>query len=569
MPDQMNSPQPRDLGLNFPAVDGVRSSTTSAKLVLAAAARSVDEQFARRIEDDAGDWRMVYPGVFEELTRVEAVSNDGGLTVAADGLRAAYDHFVFVTEEGERPLDGVGAGGVELETERISGSAAPAGQLTVPYGGELLHGSALLHRLDDWVTRGITEPSFAVAVGEVVRHPEWLDLRDRTFALVGAGAAMGPFAQLMRWGATVAAVDLPRPEVWQRLASVAESSPGSMLMPVRRGSSASTGAAGANLLTEVGAVSQWLATVPGPVTIGNYGYADGALFVRLSMAFELLVRQLSERRDDLSIAYLATPSDVFLVPEDAVDMARGRRRRVTPGYLAARFVHLASRGEYFKENYGDLLDTPHGRYGLVNAFIVEQGQNYALAKRLQRWRMLRSRAEGLVTSVHVAPPSRTESVHKNPTMAQRQRLGTRIGLEAFDAATSQALGAAMLVHDLRNPASPANPEVDLRHPHEAFMFAANPGGRWRAPFDASSSLPVLRRLDRLPLLGVADRHWPVPTRSTWSRPRSGTSAHDPRAVDGSRVHGVRGDAERAELHDKVLANPTNPQLVVEYATRLG
>lgn len=501
MPEEINGPQPRDLGLNFPAVDGMRSSTASAKLVLAAAVRSVDPQFAGRIEDDAADWRMSYPTVFEELTRVEAVSTDGGLRVAAAGLQAARDHFVFVTEDGDRPLAGIGTAGVELETEKISGSAAHAGRLTVPYEGELLHGSGLLRQLDDWVARGITEPSFADAVGEVVRHPEWLELSDRTFALVGAGAAMGPFAQLMRWGATVAAVDLPRPEVWQRLTAVAESSAGSMLMPVRRGSAAPADAAGANLLTEVGAVSDWLGTVPGPVTIGNYGYADGALFVRLSMAFELLVRQLSEHRDDLSLAYLATPSDAFLVPEDAVDMARRRRRRLTPASLAARAVNLGSRGAYFKENYGDLLDTPLGRYGLVNAFIVEQGQNYALAKRLQRWRMLRSRAEGLITSVHVAPPTRTQSVHKNPAMEQRQRLGTKIGLEAFDAPTSQALGAAILVHDLRNPASPSNPSVKLAHPHEAFMFAANPGGRWRTPYDPSSSLPVLRQLDRLPLLG--------------------------------------------------------------------
>jgi hypothetical protein len=85
-------------------------------------------------------------------------------------------------------------------------------------------------------------------------------------------------------------------------------------------------------------------------------------------------------------------------------------------------------------------------------------------------------------------------------MAQRQRLTKRLGMEAFDPATSQALGAAILVHDLRNPRSPANPAVPLSHPHEAFMFAANPGGRWRAPFEPSSSLPILDRLDRTPVV---------------------------------------------------------------------
>jgi hypothetical protein len=237
------------------------------------------------------------------------------------------------------------------------------------------------------------------------------------------------------------------------------------------------------------------------VTLGNYGYADGALFVRLSMAFEVLVRRLAADRDDLSLGYLATPSDVFLVPEDAVAMARARMRRLHPATVAARAVHAVSRGAWFEPSYQELLETPLGRYGLVNAFIVAQGPNYALAKRLQRWRMLLSRAEGVLTSVHVAPPTRTQSVHKNPAMEQRQRLGTRLGLEAFDAPTSQALGAAMLVHDLRNPASPANPAVGLRHPQEAFMFAANPGGRWRTPFDPSSAMPVLQRIDALPLVG--------------------------------------------------------------------
>jgi hypothetical protein len=38
----------------------------------------------------------------------------------------------------------------------------------------------------------------------------------------------------------------------------------------------------------------------------------------LSVAFDLCFTGLSGKRDDLSLAYLATPSDVFLVPADAV-----------------------------------------------------------------------------------------------------------------------------------------------------------------------------------------------------------------------------------------------------------
>ena len=85
-------------------------------------------------------------------------------------------------------------------------------------------------------------------------------------------------------------VSVPRPQVWERLTRVAEASPGTMLVPVRRQTDDQR--AGADLLTEVADVAAWLATVPGPMTVGNYGYADGALFVRLSMAFELVVRRV-------------------------------------------------------------------------------------------------------------------------------------------------------------------------------------------------------------------------------------------------------------------------------------
>lgn len=491
-------------GVNFPGGRHGRSSTETGKRVLRAAVTPVDDSLADGFASEE-NWRRGYPRHFEALTVLEAGSAETAMTVARAGLAEAAQSFVHVTGEQEHPLGhAVSVREPRLSTVEVVGGGIRRPVLEVPYRGELLTGHRLLRQLDDWVGRGITEPSFREAVGSVVRHPEWLDLSDRTFALVGAGSAMGPLSDLLAWGAHVAAIDLPRPRVWERIVRTARASAGRLSVPVRGGGAPSGDAlvehAGADLLTEAGAVVDWLTGLPGPLTVGNYGYADGALFVRLTMAFDTVLTELAARRDDLSLAYLATPSDVFLVPLAAVQESQRRHRALRPSPLAARAVHRASGGRVLRPNFTSeaVLETAAGRYGLVNAMITDQGQNYALAKRLQRWRLMLARADGMLTSVHVAPPTRTASVHSNPVMEQRQRLTARLGIETFDADTSRALAAAVLVHDLRNPASAANPAVPLAHPHESFMAAANPGGRWRVPLEPGSALPVLEWLSRIP-----------------------------------------------------------------------
>ena len=493
-----------DDGVNFPRGGRGRSSTRAGMRVLRAAVEVADPALAARVDREA-DWRQHYPRHFEALTALEARSADTALAVARAGLAEARAQFVHVAGGADHPLeDAIRSAEPELGTVEVVGSGTRTPRLEVPYRGRVLSGDALLRQLDDWVARGIAEPSFGEAVCAVVRHPEWLDLSGRTVALVGAGAAMGPLEHLLGWGAHVAAVDLPRPQTWTRLLETARASAGRMSVPVRAevgpGDRSLAEHAGADLLTESGAVADWLSGLPGPLTLGNYGYADGALFVRLTMAFDAVLADVAGHRGDLSLAYLATPSDVFLVPIGAVEEAVRRRAALRPVPLAARLAHRASGGRLLRPNYTDasILDTENGRYGLVNAMIVEQGQNYALAKRLQRWRVMVARADGILTSVHIAPPTRTASVHANPVMEERQRLTARLGIETFDADTSRALAAAVLVHDLANPASPANPAVPLRHPHQSFMCAANPGGRWRVPHEPGTALPVLKQLSRLP-----------------------------------------------------------------------
>ena len=50
--------------------------------------------------------------------------------------------------------------------------------------------------------------------------------------------------------------------------------------------------------------------------------------------------------------------------------------------------------------------------------------------------------------------------------------------------------AALLVHDLRNPAAAANPATPLANPMDLFAQGANHGGLWRAAYAPRSVLGV-------------------------------------------------------------------------------
>jgi hypothetical protein len=119
-----------------------------------------------------------------------------------------------------------------------------------------------------------------------------------------------------------------------------------------------------------------------------------------------------------------------------------------------------------------------------------QGPNYALAKSLQRWRAVTAKHEGVLTSANVAPATNTRSVVKNKILASVYRGAPSFGVEIFEPATSRALTAALLVHDLRNPAAVSNPQTKLGHPYDLFADNAIHGGIWRMPYQPRSVLPL-------------------------------------------------------------------------------
>jgi hypothetical protein len=479
-------------GIAFPTTsEGERSTTATGRGIVADALRPVDPVGARAAEHETA-WRSRYLVHFRRLVEAGLASPDAWCRIAAAGLESTHERMVVVGPDGpdggDAPVTSLltAPAGVHLDTVEVTGTAEPERRLTVPYRGRRLSGADLADRLAAWVADGVIEPSAAEAVSEVAAHPEWLPLPGRTVAVLGAGAEMGPLTALLRWGATVAAVDLPRPALWERVLATAEQGAGRLLVPVRgdggpvQGPVAGpvAGRAGADLLAEVPEVADWVAGLDGRLVVGNYLYADGATHVRVSVAADVLGQRVVRQRPDTALAFLATPTDVFVVPRDAVEQANhAYAGRTSTAKVVGRPLRWASRGRLLHRAYPPGVDP-----GIADSLVPVQGPNYALAKRLQRWRATTARHDGTTVSFHVAPSTRTRSVVKNRALAAAFAGAHRFGVEVFDPGTSNVLMAALLVHDLMA----GTPEHD--HPWQDEAYAGVHGGLWRAAYEPRSAL---------------------------------------------------------------------------------
>ena len=468
----------QESGVVFPSAPDGRSTTATGRGVVADALKAVDPLGSASAQRETS-WRTGYLTHFRRLVEAGLPERSAALTIARDGLSAVHARMRWAGPDGERPLEEAFAGtAAPPATAVVTGTAEPERELSVPLRGQRLRGDDLARQLDRWVTAGVMEPSAADAVRAVVAEPP--DLSGVTVAVLGAGAEMGPLPSLLRWGADVLAVDLPRPDLWRRVLTTARSSAGRLSVPVPPGTSDAEleRRAGIDLLSAPATVAAWLRDAPGRLVLGNYVYADGGTNVRVSVAVDALTRAVQRDRDDLALAFLATPTDVFAVPAEAVEHAvRAYAGRSRLGKLVGRPLRTLSGGRLLRRNY-----VPGVAPGLHDSLVPQQGPNYALAKRLQRWRASVARDEGAAVSLHVAPPTRTRSVLKNRALAAAYAGAHRFGVEVFEPATSNTLMAALLVHDLRTGTPPA------AHPWQEEAEAAVHGGLWRGPYDPRSAL---------------------------------------------------------------------------------
>lgn len=322
-------PPPR--GISFPIDDkkkGTRGSTPVNKAILAAAVGAVNPEKAEKIINAKG-YRFTYVKHLVGLVEEQCKSPEAALKVAEAGLNKAYELFEFIAPDGTAVSvkEAMATKNDEkFHTGFIKGEGSDkANGLEVPYKGKTLKGEELKAQVKKWVEYGTIEPSAGEAIIGCVDNPKWCELSNRYFVLLGAGSAMGPLHVLLALGANVIAVDLDRPFIWKRLIELTKKSTGTITFPLKEAQKSLKtdddlyASAGCNLFTHTPMIRDWLMDLyPGKAfTVGSYAYLNGALHVQVSLAMDAITKDLSEKRKGTSLAYLCTPTDLHLEPEEA------------------------------------------------------------------------------------------------------------------------------------------------------------------------------------------------------------------------------------------------------------
>jgi hypothetical protein len=446
------------------------------------------------------DWRHAYPTHLRRLVELQAARPLDTVASCRAGLDSAWHELVYLRDGQPLPLREAMASpaGAPLQTLQVHGrgDSAPA-RWEVPYKGRRLGGDALARRIDAWAAAGVIEASNAQALQLVRTNPDWFDLSDRHLVLLGAGSEAGPLAWLASWRANIVAIDLARGATWKKIAQRVMAGNGQLIAPLADAAARSGDAAqdlqlaGCDMLTQTPEIAAWLTGLGLPLDLFSIAYLDGERHVRVSMAMDAIAVAVTAADARCTLAWMATPTDVFAVSQAlAEDVMRAYEQRGALKRLAQAGARAGSGGRSFAPHIEALIDAADGsRWGVVDCLIIEQGPNYALAKRLQQWRAIVARAEGHVASINVAPSTTTASVLSNPALAAGFRGAKAFDIEVFEPDTTNALMAALWVHDLRNPRGTARPAVPLSHPLQLLYESANHGGLWRVPYLPRSVLP--------------------------------------------------------------------------------
>jgi len=248
--------------------------------------------------------------------------------------------------------------------------------------------------------------------------------------------------------------------------------------------------AGCNLMTQTPEISNWLkAIMPDKdLIVGTYVYLDGEAHVRVALACDVIVKALCERAKKPTLVYLCTPTDVHVIPQAACQAAAKNYSEPNLRNLSLLPLKLIPGHGLLARNVQPKITAKDGtEFYVVDGIVVQQGPNYALAKRMQHWRAIVGRSQGCVVSSHIAPSTSTASVTSNRSFAWAYD-----GMPFFRPYeipvqdTSNAVMAALLIHDVRNKSAPSHPSFPLKNPLELFKYNSFHGGLWRSGYTVNT-----------------------------------------------------------------------------------
>jgi len=524
-------PAPPAAGTLFPSDGkGGRKSTPFGKAIISKALGAAKD--AEGCKKCAGErvWRFKYNQHFMRLVRSSLVTPEASLAAAKAGIEFFYSTFEFASPSDPSKIvsfaDNLRDNQGTFETGVVRGEATRATQAYgVPYNGgwhpaaskapsaekDVLTGDALKQQLSKWVDGGVIEADAAAGVAWTADYfAKGKDLSDTYFVMIGAGSAMGPFPKLLALGGNVVALDIPgkwgkgskRPAsgLWERLIGTARRSPGgSITFPLSKPQKACASdmdlyeAAGCNLMEQPAEVANWLEawqkTIPAKarVVIGNYTYLNGENHVKLSLCADACIERLRKVRPSTAVAFLCTPTDIHVVPREAAEAAKTAYGSGLGPLGLEKLVNVVTLGKKLVSNVlPPVKSKEHGDIFLVDGMSVAQGPNYALAKRLQHWRAQVAFSEGATVSTSVAPSTATISVIQNKTFGWAYGGMPYFGYEIFKQDTTNAVMAALLIHDVLNDLSPKNPanakKLGVTNSLELFKSQGVHGGLWRSPY---------------------------------------------------------------------------------------
>lgn len=482
-------------GIQYPIDERAKKASTSkvAKQVLHAALQPISSVIAKKVIQEK-NWRKNYPYYFKHLLEGQIQSTTTALQSAEAGLKQAQQSMLFqrhskslTVSEAMKQYQNQHI----FETYQMTGKGeqtiAPWG---IPYQGEFLTGQKLLDQLAIWEKKGIIEPSNAHALRTVNAHPEWFDLSSRTMVLFGAASEAGPLTWLSKWKANIIAIDLPNEKVWQKIRNIIEQGNATLIAPQQITDNGQTNL-GADLLKQTPEIANWLANFEQQLDLAGIAYLNGEKHVRVSLAMIAIMQKVSRLKSDSSLMFMLTPTDIYAVPKHVfteTEIRRENRGRIEK--ILSKAVAKVTFSSFFKANDKTLFKSNHSaEYGISDCMVIEQGPNYALAKRLQQWYAMLARQNGQKVSINIAPSTTTQSVIKNPLLKAAFAGADLFGVEAFAPETTNAIMAAIWIYDLHCEQSLSNPDNVLEHPLKLIMENANHGGLWNVPYLVRTALP--------------------------------------------------------------------------------